>query len=143
VEHCTRSEWLRRPDVILVLLDADEVCPATLAAALLARARTQLPHDCPIGVVVANREYEEWFLAAFASAKFRRELEEQGYRPRRRSLPRGMNVEAVADCKARVETLIDLKYKPPIHQPAFANPALHEADGSALAVLPEVAQGAR
>jgi hypothetical protein len=105
VEHFTRLAWLRRPDVILILLDADEECPVTLASALLARARTQVPHDCPIGVVVANREYEAWFLAAFASVSFRRALEEQRYRLRQRSLPPGMDVEAIADCKRRIETL--------------------------------------
>jgi Domain of unknown function (DUF4276) len=119
VEHFTRLAWLRRPDVILILLDADEECPAMLAAALLARARTRVPHDCPIGVVVAHREYEAWFLAAFAPATFRRALEDRGYRLRQRSLPRGLDVEAVADCKGRIETLIHLKYRPAIHQPAL------------------------
>ena len=130
VEHFTRLAWLRRPDVILILLDADKNCPATLADILLARARTQVPHDCPIGVVVANREYEAWFLAAFASVKFRQALAEKGYHPRRNSLPRGMDVEAIADCKSRLETLINFeeggsssrqraKYKEPVHQPAL------------------------
>jgi hypothetical protein len=119
VEHYVRLAWLRRPDVILILLDADEDCPATLAADLLPRARTQVPPDCPIGVVVANREYEAWFLAAFASTKFRRALEEQGLRPRRHSLPRGMDVEAITDCKSRIETLVDFKYKPTKHQPTL------------------------
>jgi hypothetical protein len=130
VEHFTRLAWLRRPDVILILLDADEDCPATLAAALLARARTQVPHDCPIGIVIANREYEAWFLAAFATAKFRQALEEQGYRLRQRSLPRGMDVEAVADCKRRIETLVVFekggstspqpgRYRETIHQAAL------------------------
>jgi hypothetical protein len=119
VEHYVRLAWLRRPDVILVLLDADEDCPATIAAALLARARTQVAPDCPLGVVVANREYEAWFLAAFPSAPFRQAIEAQGFRLKQRSLPRGMDVEAIADCKARIETLIDLRYRPTIHQPAL------------------------
>ncbi len=75
--------------------------------------------EFPIGVVVANKEYEAWFLAAFASAKFRRALEKQGFRLRQRSLPRGIDVEAIADCKARIETLIDVRYKPAKHQPAL------------------------
>ncbi len=120
VEHFVRSAWLRRPDVILILLDADEDCPKTLASDLLARARTQVPPDCPIAVVVANREYEAWFLAAFASAKFRRPLMIQGFRLERQSLPRGMDVEAVANCKDRIAGLIGLgKYEERIHQPAL------------------------
>jgi hypothetical protein len=130
VEHFTRLAWLRRPDAILILVDADEDCPVTLAADLLARARTRVPHDCPIGVVVANREYEAWFLAAFASAKFRKALVGQRCRPRQHSLPRGMDVEAIADCKRRLETLIAFekgesssrhpaRYKEPVHQPAL------------------------
>jgi hypothetical protein len=79
-----------------------------------------VPAEFPVGVVVANREYEAWFLAAFASAKFRRTLEEQGFRLRQRSLPRGMDVETIADCKGRITALIELKkYKPTIHQPAL------------------------
>lgn len=121
VEHYVRLALLRQPqaDIILILLDADEDCPRSLADALLARVRIMVPADFPIGVVVANKEYEAWFLAAFASAKFRRALEEQGLRPRRHSLPRGMDVEAIADCKTRIETLVDFKYKPTKHQPAL------------------------
>jgi hypothetical protein len=121
VEHYVRLALLRQPqpDIILVLLDADRDCPRVLAPALLARARTMATAEFPIGVVIANKEYEAWFLAAFASAKFRRALEEQGFHLRQRSLPREMDVEAIVDCKARIETLIDVRYKPAKHQPAL------------------------
>jgi Domain of unknown function (DUF4276) len=109
VEHFVRIAMLRQPqpDLILILLDGDGAPPETLEAALLARARTQVPHDFPIGVVVANREYEAWFLAAFASRGFRRSLEQRGYYLRQRSLRRGVDVEAVSDCKRQLESLID------------------------------------
>lgn len=48
---------------VLVLLDADDDCPAELGSALLARARKARP-DVPISVVLANREFEAWFIAA-------------------------------------------------------------------------------
>ena len=48
---------------ILVLLDADNDCPATLGNQVLERARLLVPHR-RISVVLANREYEAWFLAA-------------------------------------------------------------------------------
>lgn len=51
---------------VLVVLDADDDCPASLAPSLLARARQTRP-DIPISVVLACREYESWFLAAAAS----------------------------------------------------------------------------
>jgi hypothetical protein len=51
---------------VLVLLDADNDCPAILGPALLKRAQAARP-DVPISVVVANREFEAWFLAAASS----------------------------------------------------------------------------
>lgn len=51
---------------VLILLDADEDCPAKLGPSLLHRAM-QVRHDFPISVVIAKREYESWFLAAAES----------------------------------------------------------------------------
>lgn len=51
---------------VLVLLDADDDCPATLGPELLQRARAARS-DVPISVVLANREFEAWFVAAAAS----------------------------------------------------------------------------
>ena len=122
VEHYVRLALLGQPDAILILLDADKECPRTLAAGLLARARTLVPSDYPIGVVVAKREYEAWFLAAFPSTRFRRELMELGKKLNlhltRQSLPRGIDIEGIADCKKYVAGLLGLeKYRPTTHQP--------------------------
>jgi hypothetical protein len=51
---------------VLVLIDADDDCPAHLGPALLARAR-EARSDVPVSVVLANREFEAWFLAAAPS----------------------------------------------------------------------------
>lgn len=51
---------------ILVLLDADDDCPAKLGHEILERARTSVPHR-RTSVVLANREYEAWFIAAAES----------------------------------------------------------------------------
>lgn len=51
---------------ILVLLDADDDCPADLGPNVLQRARAARS-DRRIEVVVANREYESWFIAAVDS----------------------------------------------------------------------------
>ncbi len=47
---------------ILVLLDADDDCPAKLGTSLRDRARAVA--DVPVEVVFAMREFEAWFLAA-------------------------------------------------------------------------------
>lgn len=51
---------------ILILMDADDDCPATLAPALLERARAARG-DLAVGVVFATREFESWFVAAAAN----------------------------------------------------------------------------
>jgi hypothetical protein len=51
---------------ILILLDADDECPAVVGQQILARAREQAPHR-RLSVVMANREYEAWFIAAAQS----------------------------------------------------------------------------
>lgn len=51
---------------ILVLLDADDDCPATLGRLIYERAQQHIPHR-RLSVVLANREFEAWFIAAGAS----------------------------------------------------------------------------
>jgi hypothetical protein len=58
---------------ILIVLDADDECPATLGPELLRRARQVRP-GLPIRVVLAKREFEAWFLAAAESLQGRRGL---------------------------------------------------------------------
>lgn len=57
---CGEDGW------ILVVLDADDDCPAELGAQILGRAQACVPHR-RISVVLANREYEAWFIAAAQS----------------------------------------------------------------------------
>ena len=56
---------------ILILLDADDDCPAELGPQILDRARETAPHR-RISVVLAKREYEAWFLASAGSLNGRR-----------------------------------------------------------------------
>jgi hypothetical protein len=51
---------------IIVLLDADDDCPAVLGTRLQAEISAFVAHR-PTAVVLANREFEAWFLAAAAS----------------------------------------------------------------------------
>ena len=48
---------------ILVLLDADDDCPVTVANQLSQRCE-QYRSICPVQVVYADRSYESWFLAS-------------------------------------------------------------------------------
>lgn len=54
------------PGWILILLDADDDCPSTLAADIYQRAKA-LVLDREFSVVLANHEYEAWFVAAASS----------------------------------------------------------------------------
>ena len=56
---------------ILVLIDSDDDCPAELGPELLGRAR-KARSDLPIGVVLAKREFEGWFLASAESLRGKR-----------------------------------------------------------------------
>lgn len=55
-----------RAGAILIIVDADDDCPAELGPRLAATARSRVP-NVPVEVVLANREFESWFLAALPS----------------------------------------------------------------------------
>jgi len=59
-KKCEDGGW------ILVLLDADDDCPAKLAAQILARAAAHIAHR-RVSVVLAKCEFEAWFVAAAES----------------------------------------------------------------------------
>jgi hypothetical protein len=60
------NSWVGPSGGVLVLLDADDDCPAQLAPALLNRAQSARP-DRRVSVVLAKREFEAWFLASAQS----------------------------------------------------------------------------
>lgn len=51
---------------VLIVLDADDDCPATLGSQIYQRAQQYIPHR-RLSVVLANREFEAWFIAAAPS----------------------------------------------------------------------------
>jgi len=74
IEHYVEAALRNDPQAVIVVLDADKECfnrrpTDRLGPSLLARARNAAPDDLPMAVVVANREYEAWFLANFQSIK--------------------------------------------------------------------------
>lgn len=62
-----------RPGGVLLLIDAETDCPAELGPRLLGWAQASHPQTA-IGVVLAKRMYEAWFLAAAESLRGRRDL---------------------------------------------------------------------
>jgi len=51
---------------VLIVLDSDDDCPATIGPALLARAES-VRNGFPIAVILAKSEFESWFVAAAES----------------------------------------------------------------------------
>lgn len=100
---------------VLVLLDADDDCPVTLAADLRQRAVAAVG-NVAVGVVVADREFEAWFLAALPSLREHPDVLPIG--------PAVPDAEGVRDAKgALAEHLVDGRYTVTRHQPAFAQVA--------------------
>jgi hypothetical protein len=58
---------------VLVLLDADDDCPVLLAQRIIDQGE-QFVRDCRLAVVIAQKEYEAWLLAAAASLAGKRGL---------------------------------------------------------------------
>jgi hypothetical protein len=68
IEAAVRAQAQRVGEAggVLVVLDADDDCPADLGPALLRRAQDARP-DVRVSVVLANKEFEAWFLAGASS----------------------------------------------------------------------------
>lgn len=92
---------------ILVLLDADDDCAPTLGPRLLERA-TAVRRDRRIGLVLAVREYEAWFLAAAESLRGKRTLPDDLEAPDR--------PEAIRGAKAWLDTRMANGYVETIDQ---------------------------
>ena len=96
---------------ILVLLDADEDCPAQLGPQLLGRA--EVAHgDRKIAVVLAKAEYEAWFVAAAESLVW-----PKGLKPGV-SVPK--DAESVGSPKKWInDRMAGQSYRPTRHQAGF------------------------
>lgn len=88
-----------RPEAssILVLLDADQDCPAELGSALLARAEADT--DLPVGVVCPKCEIEAWILAGIESVR--------GVRGVRLDAAAPDDVETIGDAKGALTNYMD------------------------------------
>lgn len=109
---------------ILILLDADDDCPAERGPELLRRARGERT-DCDIRVVLAKAEYEAWFLAACDSIAGRRGIAESAVPP--------PEPESIRDAKGWLSTHMpgDQSYSPRLDQPALT--AVFDLDSAQMA----------
>lgn len=98
---------------ILIVLDADDDCPAKFGPNILARAQAVLPHR-DISVVLANREFEAWFIGAAESLQGHRGL----------SIDKAdlcIDAESPRDAKGWLrERMVGRAYGETTDQPAFA-----------------------
>ncbi len=101
-------------DGIIVLVDADDDCPAELAPAMATRA-AESRSDRRISVVIAKSEFESWFVAAADSLA--------GYRGLSHSLVAPANAERIRDAKGWLASNMPTgsTYRETIDQAAFAS----------------------
>lgn len=114
VEALARRVPSDQPGGVLVVIDADDDCPASLGPSLLARAEAARP-DRRTGVVLANREFEAWFLASAPSLGGRAGLAEHLEVP--------ANSETLRDCKGWLthHRSDGVRYRPRVDQAALAD----------------------
>lgn len=101
------------PGGILILLDADEDCPASLGATIRERAKAARP-DKRIEVVLAKQEFEAWVVASAATLAGKRNLLPNISPPQ--------DPEELRDAKGWLtrNSYSGRPYKETIDQPAFA-----------------------
>ncbi len=102
---------------ILIVLDADDDCPATLGPDMRQRAEAVVG-DIPVRVVIANHEYEAWLLAGFAGLRGRRRISADS--------EYADDPESETSPKAVLKDLNASTYAPPVDQPAMT--ALFDMD---------------
>ena len=96
---------------VLLLVDADDDCPAELGTALLARAQ-KARADISIGVVLAKQEFEAWFLGSLES------LRNEYGNPPLEGLHR--EPEEIPGAKETLSNLLGIPYSEVVDQPAMA-----------------------
>lgn len=119
IEFFVQKAAREKPRGILIVVDAEERCIKRqaglppLGVELCARARP-FAGDIPLGVVVANRMFESWFLADFHSLRANRHL------PAEARLPEWRAPESLGGCKGRLKDLLGRSYSETVDQPRLA-----------------------
>ena len=101
-EHC---------GAIIVVFDSDDDCPVERAGQVREWAVAEAgPVSCE--VVLAQREYEAWFLATVESLRTHRSVKTDAVSHPHPELPQ--------DAKGRLEAMMRITYSERTHQPAFS-----------------------
>lgn len=90
---------------VLVLLDADDDCPAELGPRLLARCKSAIA--LPVAVVLACREFEAWFLGAKESLRKVRGIAPTAQSPESPEAVRGAKERLSANMQRRRYVPVD------------------------------------
>ena len=101
-------------DRLVILLDADDDCPAELGPQLWRRVAGIVPRE-RVSVCIANREYETWFIASLETI-----AEPAGINP---TTPAPPNVESIRGAKEWLSRRLPsgYPYKPTLHQAALSS----------------------
>ena len=124
--RCNRSQLVKQDELrkrvrlarlrkdcaaILIIFDSDDDCPVELAAQVREWAVAEAgPVHCD--VVLAEREYEAWFLATAESLRVHHSVKSDA-----QSHP---EPESPRDAKGRLEAMMSISYSEKTHQPAFS-----------------------
>lgn len=100
-----------RCSAILILIDADDDCPKTMAPRLLCVAR-KVAGKTPCAVVMATCEYEAWFLAGIESLRGKCGIRSDAVCP--------SNFETCRGAKEKLEELMADCYHGTVDQPALS-----------------------
>ncbi|MBI3944028.1 MAG: DUF4276 family protein [Chloroflexi bacterium] len=95
---------------ILILFDSDNDCPKEIAPAIEAKAQ-ELAGPIPCAVVMANREYEAWFLGTLESLR--------GQRSVRMNATSLSEPEVLRGAKERLQAYMDHSYLETLDQTAM------------------------
>lgn len=95
---------------VLLLLDADDHCPKLVAPRIQEEART-VSGPVPLAVVLANPEFEAWFLAALESLRGRRGIPDSAVAPE--------GPESIRDAKGALRFQMGGAYSERVDQPAL------------------------
>lgn len=119
IEHFVARAAREKPGGILVLVDAEKRCLHSThgvppLGVLLRQRAEAVAGRIPLGVVVANRMFETWFLADFHS------LQRRGLLPPSARLAQWRTPETLGGCKGWMEELLGRKYSETRDQPRFA-----------------------
>ena len=115
LERCIDRIFSGRENVsaVLLLLDADDDCPKDRGAELRARGQTHIGNRGYFGVVLANREFEAWFLADLEGLSA--EIDGAPF------VAPPQDAEAVRGAKEMLRAALRRPYRPTVDQAAFAS----------------------